>query len=98
MNRIFEEIGKSFGRQIGEMVVAQGLSTFVNGAISAAIELVKTKKMIEMQQRYGIDSSEYFDNRHENFVEGPYEDQEEVEELPEPEPEPKPKKKRKKDK
>lgn len=100
INKILEEAGKSFGRQLAEAILAQSLSTLVNGAIEAGIEIVKTKKLIEMSKKCDISSPEQqiFSVQYVQESEAVEEQHDEEDQEKEPEPEPKPKrKKRKKD-
>jgi hypothetical protein len=99
MNKILEEVGKSFGRHLFEAIVSHGAITLIQSVVTDGVDYYKNKKLIEFSR--ATDINKIVINQQpeggcscgcndENFEEEEYEE--------EVQPEPKPAKKSKKSK
>lgn len=49
IRKIVEEGSKTFLRELAEQLVAEGASTLLNATIEAVVEVLKTKKLKEIE-------------------------------------------------
>ena len=54
MNKILEEVGKTFGRQLMEAIVSHGAITLVQAVVTDTVDYYKNKKLIEISRAPAI--------------------------------------------
>lgn len=100
MNKILEEVGKSFGRHLLEAIISHGAITLVQSVVADSVDFYKNKKLIEFSRAPDINKI-VINQQPEDGCSCGYNDenyQEEYEEVEEVQPEPKRPKKSKKNK
>lgn len=58
MNKILEEVGKSFGRQVFEAFVAHGAVALAENVVAQGLDYLKNKKLIELTKEGAINNTE----------------------------------------